>query len=95
MDKNRANKLGPTVATFALSLFAGILAGVWANSLDPDGTSSILVIPVIISLFLTCIALFATGIITRNHSFGLYLMIASILILVTYFISLPILRSIF
>ena len=74
--------------TFLLSLIAGFLFGLWAFILDPKGTGgSILVLPVIFILFLICLALFVTGLITLKSSFGKYFVGASLLIPIIFFIS--------
>ena len=74
MAKNRESRLRPTSVTLLGSLLAGFLFCLWANRLDPNGAGdSIPIIPVIVSLFLACIALFATGVICRKQTLGLIL----------------------
>ena len=79
--------------TFLISLIVGFLFGIWAIILDPKGTGgSILMIPVIFTLFPICIALLCTGIISTKASFGRYLAAASFLIPVSFFISKELLQ---
>ncbi len=74
--------------TILLSLVAGFLIGLWAISLDSKGTGgSILMIPVIFTLFPISVVLFVTGLISLKSSFGKYLVVASLLIPVSFFIS--------
>lgn len=78
----------PLVTTVLLSLIGGFLAGLWATRIDPDGTGgSILMLPVIFILFLVCGSLFVTGIISLKNSFGGYLIGASFLIPISFYVS--------
>ncbi len=74
--------------TILLSSVAGFLTALWAISLDPKGTGgSILMIPVIFTLFPISIVLFITGLISLKSSFGKYLVATSLLIPISFFIS--------
>jgi hypothetical protein len=90
-DKNINGKsLGITIL---LSLVAGFLISIWAINLDPKGTGgSFLMLPIIISLFPISIALFVTGLISLKSSFGKYLVGASLLIPISFFIIKELLR---
>ena len=79
----------PLGITILLSLFAGFLTGLWAIILDPKGTGgSILMIPVILTLFPISFALFVAGLFfSLRRSFGKYLVGASLLIPISFFIS--------
>lgn len=96
MDKDRESSLLPLVFTLLGSVVAGSLFGLWANQLDPDGSgASVRIFPIPVVLIMLCFAVFATGIVCHKDAFGPYLMVASVLIFVVFFISRPFLRSIF
>jgi hypothetical protein len=90
-DKNINGKaLGITIL---LSLLAGFLTSLWAVNLDPKGTGgSILMLPIIITLFPISISLFVTGLISLKSSFGKYLVGASLLIPISFFVIKELLR---
>lgn len=74
--------------TVVLSVFVGWLAAMWRYKiLDPEGTGGgILALPISITLFPLCGLLFLLGILTLDRSFGPYLVMASFLIVVSFFI---------
>ena len=81
--------------TLLLSLIAGLLFDLWLNILDPKGTGgSILALPVILTLFIVCIAIFVTGLINIKNPFGRYLAAASIIIPIVFFISKELLQMV-
>lgn len=82
-------KVNSAAITVLLSLFAGFLTGFWAIILDPKGTGgSILMLPVILTLFPISFAMFLAGLfIGLKNSFGEYLVGASFLIPISFFIS--------
>jgi hypothetical protein len=84
-DKNINGK--PLGITTLLSLVAGFLISLWAIYLDPKGTGgSILMLPIIFTVFPISIALFVTGLICLKSSFGKYLVVASLIIPTSFFL---------
>lgn len=74
--------------TVVVSVLTGLLAAIWRYKiLDPAGTGgSILAAPIIFTMFPICAALFFTGILTFNRSFGPFLVIASFLVIISFFV---------
>ena len=90
-DKNINGK--PLGITILLSLVAGFLISLWAIYLDPKGTGgSILMIPIIFTLFPVSIALFFTGLICLKSSFGKHLVVSSLLVPISFFVIKELLR---
>lgn len=95
MQEREENNINgkPLGITILLSLVAGFLLSLWAINLDPKGTGgSILMIPIIFTLFPISIALFVTGLISLKSSFGKYLVGASLLIPISFFVLKELLR---
>lgn len=62
-------------------MLAGFLMVLWRYALDPSNTGgSILALPIILVMFLVCIALFIVGCLTMDRSFGWPLVFASFLV---------------
>ena len=77
----------------AISMVVGVLFGWWAVTVDPEGTGgSILIFPVIATMGTLCLALFIAGAITIDHSVGLSLILASIVIPGCFIVSGSLLR---
>lgn|GEM_PF-4056188 len=91
MERGRAKNsitLLPLTITVVISVFVGLLAAVWRYKiLDPEGTGgSILAMPIILTMFPFCIALFFAGVLTLKERFGPFLILASFLIPISFFV---------
>ena len=73
------------VITVFMSALAGFLAALWRTALDPTGTGgSILALPIIIVMVPLCIAFFVLGLFTTDRPFGLPLILAAVLIPISF-----------
>ena len=73
--------------TLLFSLVVGFLAALWRFKLDPEGTGgSILALPVIMTLFPLCITLLLVGLLTLNKSYGPFLVAASFLAFISFYV---------
>jgi len=74
--------------TVGISVIIGLMFAFWRYKiLDPEGNGgSILALPIIFTMFPLCIAVFFAGLITLKESAGPYLLLASWLIPISFFV---------